>query len=393
MISQNEKPNILVVDDNATNIRVLVSSLETYDYRVITARNGKMGLKRAKFIRPDLILLDIMMPDMDGFEVCRQLKQDIELQDIPVIFLTAKTASKDVVEGLRLGAVDYITKPFHHEELRTRVQTHLTLQAQKKQLHQQAEILRQTNTQLVELNQEKNEILGIASHDLKNPLSTIIGGTELIENTLQVDGSISNEELTEILQLINYSTDRMVILINNLLNVNVIESDEMQLSMTKDNILPLVQQVVLEYRPKAEAKHITIHFSPDSNVYLAYIDLDVTYQILDNLISNAVKYTPFGGNICVKILKNTDNMVWCEIHDDGPGLSQEDQTKLFGKFNRLTPRPTNDETSTGLGLFIVKKLITMMGGEVWCDSELGKGSTFVIQFATTQGDQVGSSNV
>jgi len=236
------------------------------------------------------------------------------------------------------------------------------------------------NKQLIRLNQEKNEFLGIAAHDLKNPLGAISGTAELIREIID---ELTKAELLDYAEMIQASSTQMFNLITNLLDVNAIESGKINIQLTQSNLLPIVKRVIGNYKMAAHNKNIQIHFDPTDTEYFAYLDEDITVQVLDNLISNAIKYSPAGKNVYIRIYPTQHGFIRCEVQDEGQGLSAEDLAKLFGKFTRLTPRPTGGEHSTGLGLFIVKKLIEQMQGQVWCESELGKGAIFFVEFSQT----------
>lgn len=229
---------------------------------------------------------------------------------------------------------------------------------------------------LVQLNQEKNEFLGIAAHDLKNPLSAIKGYAEEIE---EYCGEMSEQEITELAGLSKDASAKMFILITNLLDINQIESGKIRLDLKDTNILPTIKNSIKDYRKKAEEKNIKLHFSYEGDDFNIYIDNNIFSQILDNLISNAVKYSPFDKNIYINLTDHKHH-IRCEIKDEGQGLSEADQKKLFGKFNRLSTNPTGGEHSNGLGLFIVKKLAEAINAEVWCESEINKGATFIVEF-------------
>ncbi|WP_353572905.1 cache domain-containing protein [Candidatus Albibeggiatoa sp. nov. BB20] len=230
---------------------------------------------------------------------------------------------------------------------------------------------------LVLLNREKDEFLGIAAHDLKNPLQAIQGSAELIGITVESEQFEDKHAVLEFANMINVSAERMFGLITNLLDVNAIEAGKIKVNLQSVDILPILKEVVEEYTQKSLAKRIDIQFHPDGGEYQAVTDATLLHQILDNLVSNAVKYSPFDKQVFIHITQQTQH-IKVEIQDQGEGLSQADQDKLFGKFTRLTTRPTDGEHSTGLGLFIVKKLLHALQGEVWCESELGQGSTFIV---------------
>ncbi|NJO15929.1 MAG: HAMP domain-containing protein [Thioploca sp.] len=235
------------------------------------------------------------------------------------------------------------------------------------------------NEQLIKLNQEKNDFLSIVAHDLKNPLSAIQGAAWLIQSDYD---ELPKDQVVDFASMISETAHNMFELIKNLLEVNRIEAGKMKLSIRLVDILPILRRLVNDYQQRAKAKEIELIFEPTLIEYPALVDTNSLQQVLDNLISNAIKYSPPSKCITIRLKQNA-SQVGCEIQDEGPGLSEEDQQKLFGKFTRLSAQPTANEHSTGLGLFIVKKLVDNMQGQVRCNSELGKGATFIVEFPTT----------
>ncbi len=238
--------------------------------------------------------------------------------------------------------------------------------------------LQTQNISLQELNLEKNEIIGIVAHDLKNPISAVRGFADLIQS-----GFAEMEQVQEISGQIVSTADRMLDLVKNLLEVNRLEQGGAEFHCMAFDIATMVESVVLQYQAAANAKNITLHYSLESSSSLALADEQALMQVLDNLVSNAVKYSPHEKNIFIR-LESSDNAVRIEIRDEGPGISPDDMQKLFGKFARLSARPTGGEHSTGLGLSIVKKMVEAMNGRVWCESELGTGATFIVELPKPQ---------
>jgi len=233
------------------------------------------------------------------------------------------------------------------------------------------------NHTLLLLHQEKNEFLGIVAHDLKNPLSGIRGLSEVMKESAD---SLSTEEVTEYSEMIFGESERMFKLITNLLDVNAIESGKVNVCLEQVNLIPILKRLLQNYTQRAQEKGITIHTEFDEHVdMLVKSDYLLTSQVLDNLLSNAIKYSNLGKSVFIRVIQ-TEHHITCEIEDQGQGLSEADQQKLFAKFSRLTAKPTAGEHSTGLGLFIVKKLVTALEGDVYCRSVLGKGSTFGVTF-------------
>lgn len=362
-----KKSLILITDDNPKNLQLLGSLLRQEEYSVAAAMSGAETITALENLSPDLILLDVMMPGMDGFEVCQKLKAEPRTRNIPIIFITALNETENLLRGFEVGGLDYITKPFVSAELHARVRTHLALK------HFQDE-LREKNEELARLNNEKNELLGIVAHDLRNPLTVVQGCAQLLDT----DSVPLPESDRELLNKISTSTERMIELVNNLLDVNAIEQGQMRLKSETFDLRSVVQQIIQSHVSQAVAKKIQVIFTPPPSPLSVTADASATMQIIDNLISNALKYSPCEREINVRLHLH-ESRVRCEVKDQGPGLNADDLKKLFGKFARLSARPTNGEQSVGLGLSIVKKLTESMSGRVWCESELGKGASFILE--------------
>jgi signal transduction histidine kinase len=280
-------------------------------------------------------------------------------------------------------------------------------------LEQQATEIEIINTQLQEQNQtllamndEKTELMGIVAHDLKNPIGAVRSLAELVQS-----GFVEPEQVPEITEKIVGTADRMLELVTNLLDINRLEEGRMMFHLVEFDIMPLLANTLEQYEQSAKDKNITLHYSPQASSYLVFADEQATMQVLDNILSNAIKYSPHGKNVFVQVRshwslgighsandgdsnnasmtnspitndQSTNAFLRIEVRDEGPGLSPDDMTKLFGKFARLSARPTGGEHSTGLGLSIVKKMVEAMNGKVWCESEQGKGATFIVELPT-----------
>jgi two-component system, sensor histidine kinase and response regulator len=388
------KPTILCVEDERLVLERLKDELKDAlceEYHVETAESGEEALEVISELLEDeieipLVISDYIMPEMKGDELLQRIHT--LNPKIFKIMLTAQAsieAITHVVNNAKLYR--YIAKPWEAEDLKMTVKEAIRSYFQEKQLAEfYADLedkiaartleLNEKNEALIQLNQEKNDLLSVVAHDLKNPLAAVQNTTELILSSLD---EMPQEELREWLSMISSSSHQMFSLINNLLDMNVIDSGKIKVSLNQLNLLPTLQSLVKEYTERAKFKEISISFQHEDSSYYAYIDNKLVHQVLDNLISNALKYSPLGKAITIRLCQDAQE-VRCEIQDEGPGLSDEDQQKLFSKFTPLTAQPTGGEHSTGLGLFIVKKLIETMNGKVWCDSQLGKGATFFVTF-------------
>lgn len=279
-----------------------------------------------------------------------------------------------LIRVLVIGGIIILVFGYWNRKLAKEI--HLRQQAeQAAQLR--AEEITVKNTKLVQLNQEKNEFLSIAAHDLKNPLHSIQGAAELITLFLQ-DDPIDKQQILEYADMIEVSAGRMFDLITNLLDVNAIEAGKINIHFEYYNILLVSRRIIIDYQDKAKYKKIDLFLEAAAEDYIAYVDKNIIYQILDNLISNAIKYSPIGGKVILEV-SNLSQWVQCKVIDEGEGLSLEEQKQLFGKFKRLSTKPTGGEHSTGLGLFIVKKLVEVLRGNIYCESKIGQGSIFILQ--------------
>jgi signal transduction histidine kinase len=355
---------ILIVDDTPANIDVLDQILEEEGYKISVAATGEAALKLAPKIIPDLILLDIMMPGIDGFETCQQLKADPTTRDIPILFLTAKNEGADIARGFSLGAVDYITKPFLEEEVCARIRFHL----QRRQLLRQ---LKESNHKLTEVNELKNKFLGMASHDLRSPITSIRGYARIL---LDQSKDLPEDARLEFLDAIHEISGHMLNLLSDLLNISMIESGKLELRIVSGSLKTVVEERTRIFKFIAEKKNISIHSELDAIPNFCF-DANRIGQVVDNLLSNAIKFSPAGKEIRIFLKQNQDQAVF-SVQDKGPGISQEDQEKLFQHFQKLEPRPTGDEPSHGLGLAIAKKMIEAHRGILNVESAPGKGATF-----------------
>lgn len=372
---ETRNKRILVVDDVEKNTYIVSTILKSAGYTPFVANSGKQAIQIAETQHPDLMLLDINMPEMNGYEVCKYFKVTESIADIPIVFLTVHADAESIAKAFDTGAVDYLTKPFKKAELLARVKVHLALRQAQEQLEDQ-------NERLVRLNDEKNEFLGIAAHDLKNPLNSIRGTAQMIRKRKEIE--LTDEEVTDMAHQIETSSNFMFEIITNLLDVNKIENGKLVIQSTGVDLLLSLNAVTDRYQAASTKKNIKMQIDVPNDKeadVLIYADPTLTIQILDNIVSNAVKYSPHDKNIWVSVAHHKDNKrVRVAVKDEGPGFSDDDKKKLFGKFARLSAKPTGGEHSTGLGLSIVKRLAEAMETSIWCESEVGKGATFFIEF-------------
>jgi two-component system, sensor histidine kinase and response regulator len=356
--------NILIVDDTPDNINVLKNILSPDGYQFYISTNGELAINVATKNIPDLILMDVMMPGIDGFETCKRLKNIEATKDIPIIFITAKNEPEDIVKGFKFGGVDYITKPLRSEEVCARVKTHLTIKGLMDELENKNKLLEETN-------ELKNKFIGMASHDLRNPLASITGFSKIL---IEEKNDLTDEEINEFSNIIFSVSSNMSNLVENILDVSIIESGKLELNYQTHSILKLIEERVKIFKVFGNKKNIEIRIN--SSIIAEFLfDSDRITQVIDNLLSNAVKFSPYGKEIIVTLEKN-DNFAKISVKDQGPGIDEEEQAKLYNPFQKLSAKPTGGETSTGLGLTIAKKLVDGHNGKIDILSEKNIGTTF-----------------
>jgi signal transduction histidine kinase len=360
---------VLIVDDTELNVDLLVDCLgDKYELRV--AMDGHSALDAVAESAPDLILLDIMMPGMDGYEVCRRLKSHEATRDIPVIFITAMGEVKNEMQGFNLGAVDYITKPIIPPVVKARVRNHLELKLAREAIQDQNIKLQESYEHLRELERLRDSLTHMIVHDMRSPLMAIQGGVELIQMDV---GDTLGQETTEDLQMTVESTRRLIEMVNTLLDVSKMESGHMPLSRQLCDLQPVTQQALDSLAPMT--RHCQVTLEPPETPVHAHCDQDIVRRIMVNLLGNAIAHTPAGGEIRIRLLPNAHG-ARVEVSDTGPGIPPEYRDLIFEKFGQVKSDSKIRQYSTGLGLTFCKAACEAHGGQIGVDSEVGRGSTF-----------------
>jgi len=349
--------DILIVDDDTGNLKLLNDLLKAKGFNIRTVPSGGLALQAAEKKKPDLILLDIMMPEMDGYEVFRQLKNSAHLQDVPVIFISALNDTKNIVRAINEGGVDYITKPFQPEEVLARVNIHLQLRRQSIELH--------------ELNASKDKFFSIIAHDLRSPFNSIIGFSEILLENAQVRNYEVYEEYT---QIILNSARRAMDLLSNLMEWSRSQTGRINFNPESFEMAHVIEEIELLFTEVAKQKSIQIVREIPESVPV-FADKDMISTILRNLVSNAIKFTYFGGKITISVQDKPKEVI-VSISDSGVGMKKETIDGLFHIEHSTSTKGTNNEKGTGLGLILCKEFVEKHNGEIRLESEVGKGSVF-----------------
>lgn len=364
---------ILIVDDIPTNVMLLKAVLTRAKYNIQTAGGGIEALEKVREQAPDLILLDVMMPDMDGHQVIQHLKAEPAFQDIPVIFLTALHNPEDIVKGFKLGASDYISKPFNHEELITRVAHHISLAAANRMITRQRDELRATV-------EARDKMYSVIAHDLRSPIGTL----KMIFNMLSINltQEQAGEENFEMISMGNNITESTFMLLDNLLKWTKSQIGRMNTVFQEVDISEVVVFASKMSDMVAQVKNITIDYDIPGSITVK-CDVDMIKTIMRNLLSNAIKYSQEGGSIIISVRESATHAS-ISVRDFGLGIKAADLPKLLNPEIHHTTYGTQNEEGSGLGLQLCLDLTRRNGGELTVESEEGKGSVFTFTIAKQQ---------
>lgn len=355
-------PTIFAVDDSKT-VRKYLEDILKDSYNIELASGGTDFIERIDSVKPDLILMDIMMPDITGYELTRALKKDRKYLDIPIVFLTSQNDTESIIEGFKAGAVDYIVKPFNEHELKARVKTHLELKLKKEQL-------KEKNEQLLEANATKDTFFSLIAHDLRGPFSALIGISKLLIDDFE---TIETDRIKKFLRVIHESTSSTLDLLENLLQWAKTQTGSIIFEPIKIDLYVIISMVLDLYAKNAAEKSISLRSFVEKETFVT-ADINMIQTIMRNLISNSLKFTPEGGIIEVYSSRD-EEQVQILVKDNGRGLKKRDLEKVFRIDKHFTTPGLNNEKGTGLGLILCKNFVEINNGSIWMESEWEKGSS------------------
>jgi signal transduction histidine kinase len=356
---QDTPARILFADDN-TDMRAYVGRLLRPRYIVQTVPNGKAALAAVQANPPDLVLTDIMMPEMDGLELLHALRSNVETRSLPVILLSARAGEEDQIQGMQAGVDDYLTKPFSARELLARVGAHLEM----------ARIRKEAEKQIEALLRQKDEFLGIASHELKTPVTSLKGYTQLLERRFR---QVGDDRSSLLLRKMDAQINKLTHLINDLLDVTKIESGHLLFQKTTFDANTLIQEVVEEVQRTTSRHNIVLELAASATLFA---DRDRIGQVLTNLLTNAIKYAPYLETIIVKTVL-TETTIIISVQDFGIGIPEEKQAHIFERFFRVEGDMQLTYPGLGLGLYIAAEFIKRHHGSIWVKSKEGEGTTIL----------------
>ena len=369
------KPKILIVDDEKKNTKLLKAMLRYEDYHIIENFSGEQALKTVDVVNPDLILLDVMMPGIDGFNVCRKLKQAEKTKIIPIVMVTALSEKQHRLKALEVGADDFLSKPVDTSELLVRVKSLLRIKTYHDELWASNREIAEQNEKLRELEQTKEGLTHMIVHDLNNPLSSIMGKIELV---LLEKQALSQKHLCSMTACLEYCRD-LKNMILSLLEIHKLEEGKLKPDSKLTNITELIKEVMGQSEFKAKQHQVQLSANGSGDLCMVNLDRDLIKRVLTNLLSNSIRHTPAGGSVKLKTdLLNTKGSVLLRVIDTGNGLAPEYHRRVFEKFEQVRLKREGVRVgASGIGLAFCKMAVEAHGGKIWVESEGDdKGATF-----------------
>lgn len=356
---------LLVVDDTEANLLLLKALLQKVGFKIVTAKNGLDALDLVIKEKPDLVLLDVMMPIMDGYQTALKIREKPEFDTLPIIFLTALNSSEDVVKGFSNGGNDFITKPFNKEELIIRIRHQLSLVAARRIIDKQTQ-------ELIHTIEGRDKLYSVIAHDLRGPLGSIKMIMEYLMTSLDQD--MIGEESAEMLSVASHTTEDLFLLLDNLLKWTKNQMGKLNVVFQEIEIVGIIEGVADIYRSMAQLKEIDIKIDAPQQA-LGWADADMVKTVVRNLLGNAIKFSFPKSEIHLRV-RDGENSIVVDVVDHGCGIKDEDQKKMLRTDVQFSTFGTKNEEGSGLGLLLCQDLVKKINGEFWFSSRPNEGSTF-----------------
>ncbi|OQX99710.1 MAG: hypothetical protein B6I24_01875 [Bacteroidetes bacterium 4572_128] len=370
--------SVLIVDDNIDNLQIVSNFIQKShrNYKISISTNGEHALNSIKRSKPDLILLDVMMPNMDGFEVCKILKKNEKTKNIPIIFLTAKEETVDIVKGLKIGGADYVLKPFNFQELLARMETQISLKLSQDKIKRDLKKINNLNEKLKKANSTKDKMLAVIGHELRNPIGNFKMFLDLLTHK---NHKINEIKKQRILGLMKENANFTYNLLENLLFWAKTQDDEISFLPKKLNIKKLTNEIISNFSISIEKKSIKIINDIEKDFEII-ADKNMLLTIFRNLISNSIKFCFENGKIKISLKKHKEFLEFI-VSDNGVGISKKNIDKIFDKNKNFTTYGTQEEKGTGIGIDLCRIFVEKHKGEIWVESAENKGANFHFKIA------------
>jgi K+-sensing histidine kinase KdpD len=380
-MTSNKKHKILIVEDNQENMDLLVYFLRPQGYEIIGVNDGLSAVQKVEEDHPDIILLDIMLPKMDGYEVCGKLKNDPKTKFIPIIMLTALKELKDKVRALEVGADDFISKPFENVELLARVKSLLRLKDYHDELQSKNQELAEKNASLMGMDKFKEDLTNLIIHDMKNPLFVIQGNLQMMSMSME---NVPPEILKKYTQRIERSSQQLLRMVVNLLDISRIEEGTIKLKHDHANINEIIEDIIRRIKdyPEHRSKEVVVEL--DDDLPELVIDKSVIERVLENLINFSITNLVDEGKVEVRTTAVEDNKIQFIIHDSGTQIPKNYHDKIFEKFSQTEIKDSGYRVDRALGLTFCKMAVEAHEGSMWLDLKNKLGNKFVIELPISQ---------
>jgi two-component system, sensor histidine kinase and response regulator len=361
---------VLIVDDVAYNVILLKEIFINHGFEVITCNSSQEVFKTIEETIPDIFLVDVIMPGINGFDLCIELKKIESVKNIPVIFLSAISDMQTKLNGLKVGGVDYIIKPYDAEEVIERVNVHLKIYSLEKENRMMIQSLNQ-------LNQEKDELMQILTHDMKSPLTSVMLYSEILKEEF---GKIPQEKIIKYSNSIYDSCKKILEMIKELSRVSKIQSIKDHTKRSQFNLYEFFLNAIDLVQSQLEKKNIELIFEFSLNEPTVNLDEKRLSHIISNLLNNAIKFTNLNGRILINVNTIEKNLLRMTLQDNGIGISKKIMGTLFDKFSLSHRKGTEGEDGTGLGMYITKDFVESMDGKIFIHSEVNQGTEVILEF-------------
>ena len=372
---------ILIVEDNQENSDLLVFFLKPKGYDIRTATDGLKALEAVTEEKPDLVLLDIMLPRMNGFEVCETLKKDEHTKTIPILMITALRDLKDKIKALEVGADDFITKPFENVELLARVKSLLRLKEFHDELVQKNKELQDKNKTLVRMDKFKEELINLIVHDMKNPLFVIQGNLQMMAMNL---GQSAGENITKYTNRIERSSQQLLRMVVNLLDISRFEEGRLELKKDLTDFNKLVVEIANRVKEYPENSNKELIINADNSMPEMFFDKSIIERVIENMVNFATNNTSDGGQVQIQTRMLEDGRLQFSIHDNGTQIPKKYQEKIFEKYSQTEIKNAGYRVERALGLTFCKMAVDAHHGKMWMDLDNPVGNKFIIQIASLQ---------
>ena len=380
-MSTEKKHKILIVEDNQENIDLLVYFLRPHGYEIIAVTDGVQALEAVQKENPDIILLDIMLPKLDGFGVCERLKKDKKTQFIPIIMLTALKELKDKIKSLEVGADDFLTKPFENVELLARVRSLIRLKEYHDRLEKTNAELAKKNESLMRMDQFKEELINLIVHDMKNPLFVIQGNLQMMKMSM---ADLSTEFLNKYTSRIERSAQQLLRMVVNLLDISRLEEGTMVLKKDTVNFNDIISEIVDRLKEYPENKNKKILLNLDIDICQLVFDKSVIERVVENMITFSSNNVSDEGSVEIETHKLDDQEIQFSIQDNGTQIPAKYKEKIFEKFSQAEIKSEGYRVERALGLTFCKLAVEAHGGNMWLDPDIKVGNRFVLKLTSLE---------